>query len=120
MPKKLDKDEILHLAEHNGPLALRLCGKALEPEVPEAKDRIAFLHKVYEKVEAEAEVTVDHYRSLLEVYKELGFRYKPEFMLARIKNARIQPDSATYHLLLEGYLEDGNAESALQLVQVRL
>ena len=114
------KEEIMTLAEDGqGVLALRLCGKALECEVKEAKDRVTFMHSVMTKMEEmKAQIGSQHYNSILQVYKELQFEYNPEFMLARINNAKVSPDSQTFHLLLEAYLEDGNVEGALKLVQV--
>ena len=53
-------------------LALRLCGRLLEKDVPETSKRTAFAHDVWTKLEEHMgiDMTVDHYNALLAVYLE--------------------------------------------------
>ena len=62
-------------------LALRLCGRLLERDVPEGSKRTDFAHEVWTKLEETMGIgmTVDHYNALLAVYLENKWDFKVNF-----------------------------------------
>ncbi|XP_055926351.1 leucine-rich PPR motif-containing protein, mitochondrial-like isoform X2 [Argiope bruennichi] len=108
--------EKLHsFSEVHGLYLLRCCG-LMYMEKP--AERVQLANEIWEKLhKLDVHLDVKHYNSLLKVFVDCDHQFLTSEFLASMESSKIEPNKATYLLLLQKYCNDGNLSGAGEILQ---
>ncbi|NWR50451.1 LPPRC protein, partial [Regulus satrapa] len=96
-------------------LLLQSCGAVL-PEVL-SPERTELAHMIWDKMkELGAVYDTSHYNALLKVYLQNEHKFSPTEFLARMEEAKVQPNRVTYQRLIAAYCNEGDIEGASKIL----
>lgn len=95
---------------------LKLCGLALQGDVPDANARTDFVNSIWAQMEEKLKLTmtIDHYNALLNVYMQNEHPFSPEHVQSRLKHHNIKPNKETLKIFLKRFTQ----QSADEIAQV--
>ncbi|CAL1261753.1 unnamed protein product [Larinioides sclopetarius] len=97
-------------------LYLLRCSGMMHTEKPTERVQLASI--VWEKLhKLGVQLDVKHYNSLLKVFVDCDHQFLPSEFLASMESSKIEPNKATYLLLLQKYCNDGNISGAGEILQ---
>ncbi|GBM05735.1 Leucine-rich PPR motif-containing protein, mitochondrial [Araneus ventricosus] len=97
-------------------LYLLRCSGLMHEEKP--AERVQLASVIWEKLhKLGVQLDVRHYNSLLKVFVDCDHQFLPSEFLTSMESSKIEPNKATYLLLLQKYCNDGDLSGAGEILE---